>query len=283
MAGEATACDGRIQVVRCGGVVGARLSGVNLREVAPGSAELSLIRTALWRHGMLVLPGQDLSAAELVDATKLFGIPVVHPLVPHHPDHPEVIVIDSHRRKNRGRTDFWHADATFLREPPIITLLQSKVIPLAGGDTMFANQVLAFEELSHGLRNMLSGMWAEHSSSDLAAAVGKAESAAMLTVHPVVRRHDACGVPALYVNSGFTRRFADMTVEESEPLLNYLFTVSTRPELCYRHVWSKGDLLIWDNRLVQHYAVPDYGSDHRLMIRTVVRGSAPQQIQLEDS
>jgi taurine dioxygenase len=283
MADVISASELPFDAVRCGGVVGARVSGVDLRHVTAGSASIGWIQSALWRNGVLVFPGQDLSAAELVDATRLFGDPVVHPLVPHHPIHPEVIVIDSRQRQNRGRTDFWHADATFLPAPPIVTLLQSQVIPPAGGDTMFANQVLAYAGLSPGLRRLLLGrLWAEHSSDELAAAVGEGAAGVSSARHPVVRRHESLGVPALYVNAGFTRRFEGMTTEESAPLLNYLFGVSSRPELSYRHIWTAGDLLVWDNRVVQHYAVPDYGSDHRSMIRTVVLGSAPQQMTLED-
>ena len=100
------------------GAVGATVAGVRLAELEAGSPIATELNQALWQHSLLVLPGQNLSPAELVAATRLFGEPMVHPLVPHHPDHPEVIVIDSTQRKNRGRTDFWHADATFSAAPP---------------------------------------------------------------------------------------------------------------------------------------------------------------------
>ena len=264
------------------GTVGARLDGVRLVDVPAGSAAARAVNEALWRYGLLVVGEQFLTPPELVAVTRLFGEPMVHPLVPHHPDHPEVIVIDSAERQGRGRTDFWHADATFSPTPPEVTLLQSQVIPQAGGDTMFANQVLALRHLSPGLRRLLAGLRAVHSSDELATAVGRPASDIKTVSHPAVRRHDRTGVAALYVNSGFTRHFEDLTVAESQPLLSYLYEVASAPEISCRHTWTVGDLLIWDNRVVQHYAVPDYSDAHRRMIRTVVTGSVPQPAREDD-
>jgi taurine dioxygenase len=265
------------------GALGVRVSGIRLAEVPAGSSLARSINEALWSSGLLVFPAQDLSPADLVSVSRLFGEPMVHPLVPHHPEHPEVIVIDSQQRKNRGRTDFWHADATFAPAPPKITLLQSKIIPPVGGDTMFANQVLALRHLSPTLRRVLAGMAADHSSDELATAVGRQQSEIKTVSHPVLRRHDQTGVPALYVNAGFTRRFTGLTDAESRPLLQYLFEVACAPEISCRHVWTAGDLLIWDNRVVQHYAVPDYGNSHRSMIRTVVSGGIPIPVTVKET
>jgi len=265
-----------------GGTVGARLEGVRLADVPPGSDTARAVNGALWRYGLLVVGEQFLSPPELVAVTRLFGEPMVHPLVPHHPEHPEVIVIDSTERQGRGRTDFWHADATFSPTPPEVTLLQSQVVPAAGGDTMFANQVLALQRLSPGLRRLLAGLRAVHSSDELATAVGRPASDIRTVSHPAVRRHDRTGVAALYVNAGFTRHFEDMTVAESRPLLEHLYAVASAPEISCRHSWTAGDLLIWDNRVVQHYAVPDYSDAHRRMIRTVVSGSVPQPAREDD-
>ncbi|HJQ01811.1 MAG TPA: TauD/TfdA family dioxygenase [Jatrophihabitans sp.] len=263
------------------GAVGARIEGLRLVELTPGSDPARMVNQALWDYGMLVVGQQFLTPAGLVAVTRLFGEPMVHPLVPHHPDHPEVIVIDSQERRSRGRTDFWHADATFSPTPPIITLLQSEIIPAAGGDTMFANQALALQGMSPALRRMLAPLRAVHSSDELATAVGRSSDISVIS-HPVIRRHDETGVSALYVNAGFTRHFEGMTVAESQPLLRHLYEVAAAPEIGCRHTWTLGDLLIWDNRLVQHYAVPDYRDDHRRMIRTVVAGSVPIAASLED-
>lgn len=95
-------------------------------------------------------------------------------------------------------------------------------------------------------------------------------------VHPVIRTHPVSGRKALFVNAGFTRRFEDMTVAESQPLLRYLVEAATTPDLCYRHLWAPGNVVMWDNRGVMHFAVHDYGAQNRVMHRVTVQGDEPR-------
>lgn len=129
---------------------------------------------------------------------------------------------------------------------------------------MWANQYLAYDRLSHSMKCMLDGLRAVHSAFSLE------------SVHPVVRTHPESGRKALYVNGGFTRRFEDMTVAESQPLLRYLIEAATTPDLCYRHQWAAGDVVMWDNRAVMHFAVHDYGDLNRVMHRVTVQGEEPR-------
>jgi taurine dioxygenase len=223
----------------------------------------------------VVLPGRPLAPEQQIRYGSRFGELAVHPIVPHLEGHPPIIVLDSTRRENRGRTDFWHSDATFGERPPAITILHALRIPPAGGDTMFANQYLAYEGLSPGLRRMLDPLRAVHTATGLASAVGKDPGAFAPVSHPVVRTHPETGRRALFVNVAFTSHFEDMTVEESQPLLDHLYRVSVRPEITFRHRWKVGDTLMWDNRSVLHYAIPDYGSAARLMHRVIVKGDRP--------
>ncbi len=97
----------------------------------------------------------------------------------------------------------------------------------------------------------------------------------MSALHPVVRRHDESGQPALYVNYPFTWAFEGMSREESLPLLSQLVQHATRPEFCCRFRWQKGSLAFWDNRCTMHYACNDYQGYRREMHRITVAGQRP--------
>lgn len=156
------------------------------------------------------------------------------------------------------------------------SLLYALEVPDAGGDTLFANQHAAYERLSPGLKRTLGGLRAAHSGRGLAAATGKAEQWKLQgRLHPVVRTHPETGRTARFVNSGFTMGFEDMTAEESRPLLGYLFQQATTADITMRHPRRQGDLVMWDNRSVQHYAIHDHGDAPRRMHRITVAGDVP--------
>ena len=150
------------------------------------------------------------------------------------------------------------------QRPPSVSILRAVELPEYGGGTIWANQYLAHDRLSEGMKKMLEGLRAVHNAFNLEA------------VHPAVRTHPISGRKALFVNAGFTRRFEDMTVAESQPLLRYLVEVASAPDLCYRHVWAPGDVVMWDDRGVMHFAVHDYGDQTRIMRRVTVQGDEPR-------
>ena len=167
----------------------------------------------------------------------------------------------------RGR---WHSDATFDEHPPAISILSARELPSRGGETAFANQYAAFDALSDGMKKLLAGMEAVHDASSH-------RRPEEWTTHPVLRTHPDTGRTALFVNSEFTRRFTDMTAEESEGLLEYLTTHAHRPEFCYVHRWRPGDVVMWDNRAAQHYPVLNRPQGEiRRMWRVTVAGDRPR-------
>ena len=242
------------------GNIGAEIGGVRLGDL--DSATFEEIARALWAHQVLVFRGQDLDSEQHIAFGRRFGELHVHPAFSGVDGHPEVLLI-----KNEGKaktiTEVWHSDVSCDERPPSISVLRAIEVPSKGGDTMWASQYAALQSLSEGMRQMLEPLRAVHRKFDLEA------------THPVLRTHPETGRRALYVNHGFTESFENMTPEESRPLLDYLVGAGSRPELTMRHRWQPGDVVMWDNRCVMHYAVHDYGDAPREMQRVTVRGERP--------
>jgi taurine dioxygenase len=263
-----------LEVLRLAGSLGAEVHGVDAASL--DDASFDALHRAFLEHHVLVLRDQKLTPEQQVDFGRRFGPLFVHPIVPHLPGHPEVIEI-ANRGKRRSVTEVWHSDVSFAERPPLGSALYALEVPEAGGDTLFANQHLAFERLSPGLQRMLEGLRALHSGAGLGSALGEGERwRDHATAHPVVRTHPETGRKALYVNEGFTVAFEDMTREESAPLLRFLARACTRPDLTFRHRWRTGDLLLWDNRSVQHYAIHDHGDAPRRLHRITIEGDVPR-------
>ena len=167
---------------------------------------------------------------------------------------------------------------------PMGSMLLAREVPPYGGDTLFANQYLAFEALSPTLQGILSGLKAVNSSSkadvtrtreDRVKEQGEVAKQ-FAAEHPAVRTHPETGRKALYVNVGHTTRFAGMTEQESAPLLQFLFEHQVKPEFTCRFQWQVGSLAFWDNRCAQHNPVNDYHGHRRLMHRITLAGDRPR-------
>jgi taurine dioxygenase len=188
--------------------------------------------------------------------------------------YPEIIELTNPGKK-RDVNQHWHSDMTYNECPPKLTMLYALEAPELGGDTAFANQHLAWADLSEGLKASLGDLTAVHSAEGLAGIYGADPGEAPRAEHPVMRTHDENGQPALYVCRAFTRQFAGWTREESRHLLEYLFAHSVRPEYQARHHWRPGDLAMWDNRSLLHFAVHDHGDEPRRIHRLQVAGPRP--------
>jgi taurine dioxygenase len=250
-----------IRIRKLTGPVAAEVDGADLNELDDDT--FRVIHEALVDHGVVVFHGQDLTPEAHKALGRRFGELHTHPAAPGPEGHPEILLLRN-SGKDKTITEVWHSDVTCERRPPSVSILRAVELPECGGDTMWANQYLAYDRLSDGMKRMLEGLRAVHSAFNLEA------------VHPVVRTHPVSGRKALFVNAGFTRRFEDMTVAESAPLLRYLVEVATTPDLCYRHMWAAGDVVMWDNRGVMHFAVHDYGEQNRVMHRVTVQGDEPR-------
>lgn len=266
------------------GTFGLELSGARLAD----GVDREWIVSQLEQHLVLVFRDQYLTHAEQVAFARNFGeLTPAHPVVPGHPDHPEILELDG---AAGGRNAMWHTDVTFMPTPPAISVLVGDVTPESGGDTQWADTRSAYERLHPALRDAVDQLEAVHRISPLAywgepfdTALGREDAQRLYddalkvppVIHPMVRVHPTTGRRNLFVNPGFTTHVVGLSRVESDGLLALLYDHMFQPELVLRHRWRAGDVLVWDNRTTAHYATDDYGSKERKMRRVTVRGSLP--------
>lgn len=275
---------GGLTVTPVAGAIGAELTGIDLNDRLDDDL-VGNIRQALLDHLVIFFRDQNLTPARFREVARLFGEPVEYPFVAGMPDYPEIIEVKKleHEKTNFG--GIWHSDTVYLEEPPMGSMLLAREVPPYGGDTLFANQYMAYEALSERYRELLDGLTAVHSSAradvsktreDRIKSSGTSEAGKeYLSFHPAVRTHPETGRRALFVNIAHTVRFDGMTEEESRPILEYLFHHQIRPEFTCRFVWRPGSLAFWDNRCAQHNPVNDYHGHRRVMHRITLKGDRP--------
>ena len=253
------------------GAIGIEVTGVNLSQPLDDEVFSRLHEIFLASDGVVVFPDQHITPKAQSDFSSRWGQPVVNPyLAEKHgfPGCPAVLHVDNVGKANTP-TERWHTDWIFMDEPPAISIAAAQELPPAGGDTMWANQYLAYERLSSGMKRMLSSLNGLFPGSQVSAKTGEKED--FLGVHPIVRTHAETGRKSLLVvhPGDSVIGFEDMTPEESRPLLDFLYDWATQPDLIYRHQWRPGDLVMWDNRCTLHYAVHDYGDEAKRTLSRV--------------
>jgi taurine dioxygenase len=270
----------RFDIRRTGGRIGAEILGVDLSaDLDP--AVFAEINAALLEHKALIFRDQELDDAGQIRFASLFGEPTAaHPTVPSVDGQPQVLPVDG----DEGiRANHWHTDVTFVRTPPKVSTLRSIVVPPYGGNTLIANSAAAYGDLPEPLRELADKLWAVH-TNDYDYAAPKTEKAAehrrrfvsrkYRTAHPVVRVHPETGERGLFIG-GFAQSLLGLGPSESRDLLRIFQSYVTRPENVLRVAWTPGDLVVFDNRITQHYAPDDYGDLPRLLHRVTVAGDAP--------
>ena len=273
-----------MHIRKIAGALGAELSGIDLSKGVPPPLA-AVIRQAFLEHQVIFLRNQNLTPAQFLDFGRAMGEPIEYPFVKGLDGFPHIIEVKKleHEKTNFG--GIWHSDTTYLDLPPMGSMLLSREVPPYGGDTLFANQYLAYESLSDTMQGLLDGLTGISSSAkadvsktreDRIKSDGK-ESAPKeyRTEHPVVRTHPETGRKALYVNVAHTSGIKGMADEESAPLLNFLFAHQVKPELTCRFVWEPNAIAFWDNRCVQHNPVNDYNGFRRIMHRITLQGDKP--------
>ena len=275
-----------IEVRPIAGAIGAEIHGIDLAD-SPSDEQFDTVRRAFLDHQVIFFRDQALDPDSHKDLGRRFGELNIHGYYKSLPGHPEILPVLKEPEATENIGGVWHSDVTYLPEPALGSILYALEVPPAGGDTMFASQYHAYEALSDGMKEMLEGLRAIH-SSDLFTnkarrdAVNATRTTKLAEIdetvessHPVVRTHPETGRKCLFVNGAFTRRIDGWTVEESRPLLDYLYRQAARPEFTCRFRWRQGSIAFWDNRCTQHYALNDYQGYRRTMHRVTLEGDRP--------
>ncbi len=270
-----------IDVRPISGALGAEIHGVDLAQDIPESV-IAEIRSAWLDHLVIFFRNQKITPAQQLSFANKLGEPVEYPFVQGLPDFPTItpIIKLEHEKVNFG--GLWHTDTTYQQRPPMASMLYALEVPKFGGDTLFANCYMAYETLSEGLKATLDPLIGVNSSTKgrvvdtraarIADAPKEDAKKPRVAEHPVVRVHPETGRKSLYVSFAHTTNFKGWSVEESQPLLDYLFEHQTLPEFTCRFRWEQGSIALWDNRCALHNPINDYHGQKRVLHRITFAG-----------
>lgn len=257
--------------------IGAEIGNIDLRKVS--SDEIADIRAALLEYKVVFFRDQTLTQAEHISFAREFGDLEIHPATPKSQSNPEVLHI-AHGPESKGKENFWHSDVTWREKPSLGSILKAVEVPAVGGDTLFANMVMAYELLPDDIKEVITGRVAVHDIARVFA--GRLNKSAEELreryppmEHPIVRTHPETGESVLYVNTAFTSHIKDMEEGDSARLLRKLYRTAANPEIQCRFRWQPGSLAFWDNRASQHFASSDYFPQVRKMERVTIAGDRP--------
>jgi taurine dioxygenase len=281
----------RIEVEPLTGACGCEIRGVDLSR--PLDEETLAEVMAAFDHFLVVMfRGQALTPEQHKAFSRRFGELTDLPQAPIYPGHPDMQEVRREADEPVSVVPFtrFHTDSPFLERPPKCIVMRALDVPRYGGDTAFSNMILAYEQLSPGLKATLDGLqvvysgrqiWSDNAKRDAGARLRlRAEphaftEAQLENVHPAVRTHPVTGRKGLFVTGAYFKRFVGWSEEDSRGLLDYLSAIPHRLQLQCRIRWKPDTLIVWDNRFLQHCGVHDYENERRHLVRTTVVGERP--------
>ncbi len=277
-----TSTSTRLEIRKLSARIGAEVTGVG-PALELDADVVTALRTALNEHKALVFRGISIDDEGQQRFARYFGeLTTAHPTVPAAAGAPNVLPVDS----EDGRSNRWHTDVTFVLNPPQASTLRSVVVPPYGGETLIANAAAAYRDLPAPLRDFADTLSAVHTNDyDYAIppeSLDEAErerravfiSIEYETAHPVVRVHPLTGERGLFIG-GIAQRIVGLSNGESRDILRLLQAYVTRPENVLRLAWEPGQLVLFDNRITQRYAVDNYDDLPRRLNRVTVAGDIP--------
>lgn len=255
-------------------------------------AKFALLESAFYEHHVLALRAQDISSAKFIAFARRIGPPQPHVIDQfHHPDDSNILILSNVKQdgKPTGLQDagsYFHTDYSYLQVPARATTLYSRVVPKVGGDTLFADQQQAYDDLSDAMKKRIEPLYGIHhygnrndqnEQSRTVASVLTADQKARMPVitHKVARPHPVTGRKCLYAVSGSSFGIVGMPEDEARDLLDELATHSTQPRYQLRFKYGVGDIVLWDNAALLHSATLIDPNDARTLWRiTMLEPSA---------
>jgi taurine dioxygenase len=272
-----------LEIRRMGAQIGVKVSGVDVKTL--DDVGFAPIYQAWLDHNILVVTGQELTLEDFIRYSRRFGAVVPHPSKStRHPEYPEVTMLGTDKFDADGKlneaiyrrgAEGWHTDGAYDAVPFKATQLYALAIPDTGGDTLFASGYAAYDALPQRLKQRLEGVNGAFTYG------GRRKAQALLNpedrdqppvFHRIVRTHAETGRRSLYFDPGKILFIEGATAQESDDLIDELTTFMIQPDGEYRHKWSVGDIVIWDNRCSYHKAAGDYPPDQdRIHWRTSIK------------
>ncbi len=258
--------------------IGAEIANIDLSEEL-SDATIAGLREALLKHKVIFFRDQSITRAQHIAFARRFGSLEIHPATPKDQPDREVLRI-AHGPESRGNENYWHSDVTWRAEPSLGSILRAIELPPVGGDTLFANMSLAYDNLSAAMKGFVEGLTAVHDIARVfAGRLGKPAEELRAKYppqeHPVVRTHPETGERSLYVNIAFTSHILGLSAKESDWLLHHLYAQAAIADYQCRFRWRPGSIAFWDNRACQHNAASDYFPAVRVMERVTIAGDRP--------
>jgi alpha-ketoglutarate-dependent taurine dioxygenase len=270
------------------GIMGAEIQNVDLADPLSDGVFARIARAFL-DHKLLVFRNQALSPVQIQAFAERFGPIEVHTV--RRPDGGvlegvhAVTNLDANgkpaQKPHINANYYWHSDKAHYPAPALLSMLFAVELPPNGGETEFANMTIAYERLPAETKRQIEGLRVENDFEYAMANVGKtltdAEREATPPVtHPIVRTHPETRGKSLFVGM-YSKAVVGMPDAQGKALIKQLLDFATQPEFTFRHQWRVGDLVVWDNRCLNHRAVMNYEmtQHRRVLLRCVVRGSVP--------
>ena len=270
-----------IEVKKLSDPIGSVVSGVRIQDLtANGFSEIN----ELWleRH-VLIIQGQSLSPSDQLNFACQFGEPDEYPFLDGIEGYPKITAVLKKENETINFGGVWHTDTIYQSQPPKASILYAIELPPKGGDTLFANQTLAYENLDDSIKQRIKDLKAISRSDIRSVAETRADrikesgraAEKLLGTHPMVRTHSETGRKSLYISPAHTREIEGLEKEESTSILETLFHHQIKEEFIGRQKWRVGDVVIWDNRCTLHFPLNDYHGYKRLLHRVTLKGDIP--------
>lgn len=264
---------------------GAYVSDVDLNTL--NADQVETLKKSLGQHGVLFFRQQNLSPEKHIALAEQFGSININRFFAAVPEHPRIAQVLKEASQKQNIGEMWHTDHSYDQIPALGSILVARDLPDSGGDTLFINQIAAYDALDDDMKSRLASLTATHSSrhvfgkdayindrDDLTGRLGNTSAATQDAIHPVVIKHPFSGKSALYVNPQFTIKINELDQQAGDELLQRLYDHSSNESFQHRFQWQPDSVAFWDNRATWHKALNDYQGQRRLMHRITIEGEA---------